>query len=106
MKVFISMGMKSKSTEQVRSEMSKVFQQIKMKLPEAELIDSVIDGADTDIARKGDDLALWYLAQSIDLMSKADLVFFIDDYQEYRGCKAERMIAEAYGKLCVDFKTS
>ncbi len=104
MKVFISMGMKSKSTEQVRAEMQKVFEQIKVKLPEAELLDSIIDGADKEIALKGDDIRLWYLGESIKIMAGADIVFFVNDYTEFRGCKVERLIAENYGKICTDFK--
>lgn len=103
MKIFISMGMKSKSTEQVKAEMDKVKAQILQKLPEAQFIDSVIDGADADIAVEGDDKALWYLSKSLEMMAGADMVFFIGDYKEFRGCSVERMVAEKYGKLCVEF---
>lgn len=103
MKIFISMGMKSKSTEQVRVEMNKAFKQIKEKLPEAELIDSIIDGADKNIALKGDDIAMWYLAKSIELMSDADMVFFIGNYKEFRGCSIEWEVAKKYSKVCVEF---
>ena len=105
MKIFISMGMKSKSTEQVRQEMNKVFEQIKVKLPEAELIDSIVDGADKHIAIEGDNAGLWYMGKSLILMAEADIVFFVDDYQEYRGCKVEKLCADSYGKLCVEFKS-
>jgi hypothetical protein len=106
MKIFISMGMKSKSTEQVRVEMESVFSQIKAKLPEAELIDSIIDGADKHIAIEGDSVGLWYLGKSLELLAEADLVYFINDYEEYRGCRVEKMCAQEYGKMCVEFKTS
>lgn len=96
--------MKSKSTEQVRAEMSKVFAVIEEKLPEAELIDSIIDDADKDIALRGDDAGLWYLGKSIILLSEADLVFFVNDWANYRGCSTERKVAEDYGKFCVDIK--
>ena len=86
MKVFISMPMKSKSTEQVRAEMNKEFEFIKSKLPEAELIDSIIEGADKEIALKSDDIGLWYLGKSIILLSEADIVFFVNYWKEYIGC--------------------
>ena len=104
MKVFISMPMKSKSTEQVRIEMDKAFSYIKDKLPEAELLDSIIDGADKDIALKGDDIGLWYLGQSILILSKADIIFFVNDWVDFRGCSVERKVANEYGKFCVDIK--
>ncbi len=106
MKVFISMPMKSKSTEQVRNEMGKVFEFIKYKLPEAELIDSIIDGADKAIALKGDDIGLWFLGKSIMLLSEADIVFFVNDWADYRGCSTERKVATEYGKFCVDIKVT
>lgn len=96
--------MKSKSTKQVSVEMGKVFNFIKEKLPDAELIDSVIDGADANIALKGDDVALWYLAKSIELIAGADLVFFVNNWDSARGCSIERQAAEAYGKFCVNIK--
>ena len=104
MKIFISMPMKSKSTEQVKKEMNDVFNYIKERLPDVELIDSVIEWADRDIALKWDSIAIWYLSKSLELMSKADLVFFVDWYKDYRWCNAERFIAEKYWKFCIDFK--
>lgn len=104
MKVFISMKMQSKGTEQVRQEMAKVFDYIKSKLPEAELIDSLIDDADKEIALKGDDMACRYLAKSIELMAGADIVFFVNNWESARGCSVERIVAEAYNKLCVEIE--
>ena len=106
MKVFISMGMKSKSTEQVKVEMQKVFNFIKDKLPEAELIDSIVDGADKEIAVSGDDRSVWYLGESVKRMSEADLVFFVNDWNEFRGCRIENEIAKAYGKFCVEIEVN
>ena len=96
--------MKSKSTEQVRQEMGKVRDYISSKLPEAEFIDSVIDGADQQIALKGDDIACWYLAKSIELMAKADIVFFINNWESARGCTVEHQVAQAYNKFCVEIE--
>jgi len=104
MKIFISMGMKSKSTDKVKVEMNKVFEFIKNKLPEAELINSIIDDADKDIAIKGDDVGIWYLGKSILLLSEADIVFFVNDWRDFRGCSIEREIAEKYGKFCVSIE--
>ena len=104
MKIFISIPMTSKSTTQVDQEMGKVYKYIKEKLPQAELIDSVIDWEDKDIALKGDDIACWYLAKSIELMTQADLVFFVNNWRSFRGCFIERQVAEAYNKFCVEIQ--
>lgn len=100
------MGMKSKSTDQVRVEMSKVFDYIKGKLPEAELIDSIIDGADKTIALKGDDVGVWYLGESIKRLSEADIVFFVNDWDKFRGCSVEYEIAKSYKKFCVNIEVA
>jgi hypothetical protein len=104
MKVFISMGMKSKSTEQVKVEMQGFFEKIKSVLPDAELIDSVIDGADKNIAAKGDSVGVWYLGESLKMLSEADIVFFAPGYKDYRGCRLEWLVANEYGKYCVELK--
>ncbi len=106
MKIFISMPMKAKGEEQVRQEMNKVFDFIKNKLPEAELIDSIISGADKSIAIKGDDVGVWYLGESVKRLSEADIVFFVNNYADFRGCSIEKQISLAYGKFCVDIQVN
>lgn len=97
------MGMKGLSDKQAREQMDKSFEAIKKTLPEAELIDSVLTN---ETALEGDELALEMLGKSIILMAGADMVFFINDYKNYRGCNAEKALADAYGKMCVEFKTT
>lgn len=104
LKVFISMPMKSKSTAQVRIEMDKTFQKIQSKLPGVELIDSIIPDADVNIALNGDDMGVWYLGESLKRMSKADIVFFVGDWEKYRGCTVEHSVAIAYGKYCIEIE--
>ena len=96
--------MMSKSTDQVRVEMEKVFNFIKETLPEAELIDSVINGADKEIALNGDNVGIWFLGKSLQMLSEADIVFFVNDWKKYRGCSIEREVANRYGKFCVEIK--
>ena len=40
---------------------------------------------------------LWFLGQSILILSQADVAYFIGDWKKYRGCKAENMLAHEYG---------
>lgn len=102
------MPMKSKGIGQVRVEMNEIFEKIKQNFWSAatniELIDSIVEGADTDIASKGDGASLWYLGEAIKRMADAHIIFFVGDWQNYRGCRIERAAAEAYGKYCVDLK--
>lgn len=98
------MKMKSKSTEQVYQEMTTVFEHIEKQLPQAELINSIIDGVDKQIELKGDSIACWYLAKSLELMAEADLIFFVNDWESARGCTIEKQVAEAYNKFCVEIE--
>ena len=106
MKVFISMGMRDKTEDEIRAEMNKVFTQISMKFPDdnVELIDSVLEIDKDDL--DGDSLGLWYLGESLKIMADAHVVVFVDGYEEFRGCRVERSVAEDYGKLCIDFDSS
>ena len=99
------MGMKSKGNEQIRQERDIVYKKIQERLGDSiELIDSIIGDATTDIAKNGDDAGVWYLGKSIQLLAGADLVFFVNDWGNFRGCRMERLISENYGKLCIDFE--
>lgn len=39
---------------------------------------------------------LWFLAKSLELMAKADIVVFAKDWNKYRGCRIEHQCAESY----------
>jgi hypothetical protein len=102
MKIFISMGMKNKTTQEVVEARDRAFNEIKEKfLPEAELIDSVPELDVTD----SKNAPMVYLSRSIELMAEADIVFFVDDFFNYRGCEIEKQIARQYGKITHDFNT-
>lgn len=40
---------------------------------------------------------LWYLGKSLELMSKCDVVIFMDGWENARGCQLEHAACEAYG---------
>ena len=41
--------------------------------------------------------AVWYLAKSIEIMSKVDAVYFCKGWENARGCKIEHEVAKNYG---------
>ena len=55
---------------------------------DAEIIDSFIDGEGTP---------LWYLGKSIELLSTADIAYFLKGWNTARGCRIEYMCASDYG---------
>ena len=75
MKVFISIPMRGKSTEEIVKTRSQIFKQVKKDFPgsKLELLDQIIED---DCPFKGPDAGIWYLAKSIEIMAEADIVVF------------------------------
>jgi hypothetical protein len=92
-KVFISQPMVDKTDEQIKAERERACEAIKEKFPneEIEVIDSFFEGAPHDAK------PLWFLGKSIQLLSTADVAYFIGEWRNYRGCKAEHYLATEYG---------
>ena len=93
MKVFISPPMRDKTNEQIKAERERAVKAIKEKFPgdEIEIMDSFFENAPHDAK------PLWFLGKSIQLLSGADLAYFIGEWRNYRGCKAENYLAKEYG---------
>lgn len=91
-KVFISQPMHDKTDDQILEERRRAVQAIKEKYGEnVDVLDSFFLGAPHDAK------PLWFLGKSIIILSQADVAYFIGDWRNYRGCKAENMLAHAYG---------
>lgn len=97
MKLFVSLPMSGKTTEQIRQEIVEVSQKfldIKwnegVELMAVSVLNSVFD------LEEGTD-PLVYLGKSIELMAQADYVFFVKGWEKARGCQVEHLIAEKYG---------
>lgn len=89
MKVFISQPMKGLSEEEIKSNREKAIKNIKnLYGDDAEIIDSYIDS---------DGTPLWCLGKSIELLSTADIAYFVKDWNTARGCRIEYMCADNYG---------
>lgn len=91
-KVMISQPMKGKTNDQIREER----EELAARLAEEGL--QVIDTIIKDDAPKDTDEAIYYLAKSIEFMSKVDLVVFMKGWERARGCKIEHEVAVEYGK--------
>lgn len=92
-KVFISQPMRDKTNDQIEVERQRAIETIKKEYfnDEVELIDSFFKNAPHD-ARP-----LWFLGKSFELLSTADVAYFIKGWDKYRGCKMEHTAALEYG---------
>ena len=94
-KIFISQPMNGKTTEEIEDKRNDIIDRLATQFArENEYIDiiySFFKNAPHDAK------PLWYLGESIKLMSEADIVFFCDGWQTARGCKIEHDCALEYG---------
>lgn len=91
MKIMISQPMRGKTEEQIRAEREQVVKQLESEGHE------VVDTIFADTTPEGD-AALYYLAKSIEAMSKVDAVVFMPGWNLTRGCAIEHQVAQLYGK--------
>ena len=91
LKLFISLPMNGLSNDDILSKIDSIHNLYK---DEYELIPTYIHSSpDSSIKAPG----LWYLGKSIELMSRADLVFFCKGWESARGCIVEHECAVRYG---------
>lgn len=92
MKVFISQPMKGKTGEEILQERDRIIDFIKdYSIEEIEIIDSFFKDAPHSAN------PLLYLSKSLELLSQSDLCVFAKGYEDYRGCRIEKLCCEEYG---------
>lgn len=92
LKVFISQPMHDKTDEQILRERERAINIIKKKYgKDVEILDSFFKGAPHEAT------PIWFLGKSLEVLSQANLAYFIGDWKKYRGCKIENTVAHEYG---------
>ena len=88
MRIFISQPMKGLSKKEIKSNREKAIEKVKSIYGEdVEIVDSYIDGGGTP---------LWCLGKSVELLSTADVAYFLKGWNTARGCRIEYMCADNY----------
>lgn len=96
MKVFISQPMGEKTKSTIMAERKRVVEWATKRFGKnIEVIESWVEG-------KPSWKKLDYLAASIKLMARADLVIFAKGWRDARECRCEHSIAKEYGKWVVE----
>lgn len=93
MKVFISQPMKDKTNEQIKLERNRAVAEVKKIYPDKdiEILDSFFENAPHEAK------PLWFLGKSFEVLSNADVAYFIGEWKSYRGCKMEYDACKNYG---------
>ena len=93
MKIMISQPMNGKTQKQIEEEREELVKSLKAKGYE------VVNTIFAETPDEAQDKPLFYLAKSIDAMSKVDAVIFMKGWENARGCKIELEIAVKYNKF-------
>jgi len=90
-RVFISQPMRDKTDEQIKEERARAIEAVKeLYEDDVEIIDSFFESAPHD-ARP-----LWFLGKSFELLSTADVAYFVKGWGAYRECKMEYLACKEY----------
>ena len=92
-KVFISQAMRDKTYEEILAERDRAKEEVEkiFKDDKVTIIDSFFKDAPHDAK------PLWFLGKSIQLLSTADVAYFVGNWRDYRGCNAENYLCKKYG---------
>ena len=92
-KVFISCPMKDRTREAIEESMLKMTEYAEKFLEEeVEVIPTYIEETPENVKNRG----LWYLGESIKMLSEADVFVGMSSPYDYRGCHVEVMAARNY----------
>lgn len=89
MKIFISQPMKDLSEEEIKADRKRAIEKVKnIYGDDVEIIDSYNNKYQKPLV---------CLAKSIELLSTADVAYFLKGWNTARGCRIEYMCADNYG---------
>ena len=92
-KLFISQPMRDKTEGEILAVREKAIASAERYLGEkVEVIDSYLQ-----TVPNVENVHLWCLGKSLELMASADVVYFAKDWENYRGCRIENTCAIEYG---------
>ena len=95
--LFISHPMKDRTDDEILKERERAIKIVEEKLGErVEVIDSFAKRIPSS-----NNIPLWNLGKSIQLLAEADVAFFAKGWQEARGCKIELDCAIQYGIMAI-----
>ena len=84
--------MRDKTNEEIKAERERAIEAAEKEIGESvEVIDSFFEDAPHDVK------PLWFLGKALELLSTADIAYFVTGWNKYRGCRIEHLAALQYG---------
>lgn len=91
-RLFISQPMQGVEAKKIKAARAKAVETAKEQLREpVYALDSYFDGAPAGAE------PLWYLSKAIEILSSADVAYFVKGWEDHRGCRIEHQCAADYG---------
>ncbi len=97
MKIFISQPMDGKNEIQLGEQQLEVAEWLQRYFGDGTEVVNAYVKAEAPASLHDGQIGLWYMAQSIKVMSECDAIVLVGDWLHSRGCQIERKLAEAYG---------
>ena len=106
MRIFLSLGMRGRNENFVLEEIAMATHYAKSMYAESATECEVINTYNQEEAPE-DASRVYYLGKSIQILGSCDQVWFINDWENYRGCRAEHEVCKIYGIPCymLDLRT-
>lgn len=93
MKVFISVGMKDRSDEDIKEDIERATKDILKRWPDAEIVDNFVEKPEGVTER------LYCLGESIKKLGECDMCYFVKNWGQYHGCYVEWEVCCQYNIL-------
>ena len=106
MRIFLSLGMRGRDEKDVLADIAEATHYAKSMYAESATEYEVINTYNQEEAPE-DASRTYYLGRSIQILGGCDQVWFINDWENYRGCLIEHEVCKTYGIPCyaLDLRT-
>ena len=106
MRIFLSLGMRDRDENDMLADIAEATHYAKSLYAESATECEVINAYNQEEAPE-DASRMYYLGRSIQILGSCDQVWFINDWENYRGCRAEYEICRLYDIPCymLDLRT-
>lgn len=90
MKVFISVGMRGRSDEEIKNDITRATKDILNRWPDAEVVDNFVEKPE-DVSER-----LYCLGEAIKILGDCDACYFVKGWRKYSGCQVEMEVCMQY----------
>ena len=96
LRLFVSVPMSEKTDEEIKTYIDELYFKVKNLPQYKDCIVMLLNSFVNEDAPICSNVPVWYLAKSVEVLCKADIVCFGRNWELYRGCNIEHLIATSY----------